>query len=602
MHGFLQRAGAGAIRIKAVSAEFLHLKGLPLPDAVSVLDANLCPPALELPSPPSIVHDLFMISTSREMVKELSDNFDTAAQGIRSTWQNKYRSLTSDLDSMPLADVSAPTNLYRMIQSTYNQQISRLKENHLRIARSIPDSDASKATPFNEFQNKRARTRKIGLNAAGYAVYDREEVPRLEDVVDLSQPNPTGIDTFSEESDTDVSEVLYETVYESTSDDACDLLVEPLPRRREHVFDSPVPAFVYPVKYPPPRKLVAAEKFKTIWPRNKPHFPRMRVAHMTVDQLADEFAQLSVKPRLVRACVPVTDVANLKSLLRRHPPTARPDRRSATMSYMNLPSDAPMESFLPAPCTPRPACRLRLKPAAVTAAVEAPIDFALASPASLVCPSTETPTGNRKFPKLRTRDTSFWKAYRDVDVFALTPASSFSRTTGTPSRTVTTPVSQPTAAPAPSRKRSREEEPAAVVPAPAKKSRTAPKPSLPHRRPTHAPVNTDRVRVRPTVPSAPAHAPVNTDRVRVRPAAPPAPVMRTPTRRERTASWVSSQPRTPSSASTASTPSVATPSSHYGSLDPSVYDDDAPFPAYEPTDTYRKMHTDVPVYPPAVFI
>nr|ALK27865.1 homeodomain mating type HD2-2 protein [Limonomyces culmigenus] len=472
----------------------------------------------------------------------------------------------------------------------------------------------------NWFQNKRSRTRQLGTNAAGIMTYDMaQDFTKASGSVDVGSiaactshsnerqsTNATlGQDIFdscSEASDSDLSEVNYETLYESTSDDACDLPVKALPRRREHVFDSPVPAFVYPVKYPPPRKLIAAEKFKTIWPRNKPTFPRMRVAHLTVDQLADEFAQLSVKPRLVRARVPVSSVANLKSPLRRHPPTARPDRRSATMSYMTLPSDAPMESFLPATRTPRTTCRLRLKPAAVTAAVEDPIDFALASPASLVRPSAETPTGNRKFPKLRTRDTSFWKAYRDVDVFALTPARSFSRTTSTPSRTVTSPVSQPTAAPAPSRKRSREEEPAAAVPAPAKKSRKAPKPSLPHRRPTHAPVNTDRVRVRSTAPSALAHAPVNTDRVRVRPAAPPAPVMRTPTRRERTASWVSSQPRTPSSASTASTPSVATPSSHYGSLDPSVYDDDAPFPAYELTDTYRKMHTDVPVYPPAVFI
>jgi hypothetical protein len=403
------------------------------------------------------------------------------------------------------------------------------------------------------------------------------------------------------------------TVYESTSDDAvssfshpsarivcscvtsqCDS-VKPLPRRREHVFDSPVPAFVFPVKYPPPRKLVAAEKFTTTLPRQKPIFPRMRVAHITIDQLTEEFAKLSVKPRIVRERVSTRSAANLATPVRRHPPTARPDRRAASARYHVIPFLAPLISHVPTPRAPRSAYRVRPKPTEIIPVRNAPNDFARAAPSSLVCPCDETPTGKRQFPELRPLNTPAWKTWRDVDLFAVSPARSTaskaaaSRTT--PVLQVVIPAAQLTPAPASNRKRSREDESSSAGPAPAKKTRAAPKPSLPHRRPTHAPVNTDRVRVRP--------------------AAKLLPTTRTPTRRERTESWVSSQPRTPSAESTVSTPSSRsmsvrsefpmTPAARYDSLDPFVQDDDAFGPPYgAPTYDYHKAPTGVPVYPPAV--
>jgi hypothetical protein len=359
--------------------------------------------------------------------------------------------------------------------------------------------------------------------------------------------------------------------------------VKPLPRRREHVFDSPVPAFVFPVKYPPPRKLVAAEKFTTTLPRQKPIFPRMRVAHITIDQLTEEFAKLSVKPRIVRERVSTRSAANLATPIRRHPPTARPDRRAASARYHVIPFLAPLISHVPTPRAPRSAYRVRPKPTEIIPAQLARLPVRRDADRQASVP--RAPSAQHACVEDLARRRPLRGLPGPVDCIQGCCLAH------RPCPPVVIPAAQPTPAPATNRKRSREDEPSSAGPAPAKKTRAAPKPSLPHRRPTHAPVNTDRVRVRP--------------------AAKPLPTTRTPTRRERTESWVSSQPRTPSAESIVSTPSSRsmsvrsefpmTPAARYESLDPFVQDDDAFGPPYAaPTYDYHKAPTGVPVYPPAV--
>jgi hypothetical protein len=88
---------------------------------------------------------------------------------------------------------------------------------------------------FIQFQNKRCRTRKSGRNAAGQVVYDMENVPTLEDLIEeLGSPTSEvqyDLDVSEDSSDegTDVStlepsETEYEIVYESSSDDAVRIL------------------------------------------------------------------------------------------------------------------------------------------------------------------------------------------------------------------------------------------------------------------------------------------------------------------------------------------------------------------------------------------
>jgi hypothetical protein len=105
------------------------------------------------------------------------------------------------------------------------------------------------------------------------------------------------------------------------------------PRRRKHAFDAPVPCHAYPAKYPPPRKLSAQPLPSVGWLRVSSRRSPLRQPHLTVDQLADEFARLSVKPVIRCKRLPKRPDHPLNAPRRLHPPTERPDRSAATRAY-----------------------------------------------------------------------------------------------------------------------------------------------------------------------------------------------------------------------------------------------------------------------------
>jgi hypothetical protein len=79
----------------------------------------------------------------------------------------------------------------------------------------------------------------------------------------------------------------------------------------------------------------------TPWRRSPASRPCARHSHLTVDELADEFGRLSVKPVIIRERLPKRLEHPLNSYRRLHPPSQRADRSAATCAYTTTPLAAP---------------------------------------------------------------------------------------------------------------------------------------------------------------------------------------------------------------------------------------------------------------------
>jgi hypothetical protein len=123
-------------------------------------------------------------------------------------------------------------------------------------------------------------------------------------------------------------------------------------RKRKYQFDAPVPCHAYPAKFPAPRMLQAQPPLATPWRRDPASRSCARHSHLTVDQLADEFGRLSVKPVIVRERLPKRLDHPLNSYRRLHPPSQRPERSAATYFYTTIPLPAPVPCARALPSLP----------------------------------------------------------------------------------------------------------------------------------------------------------------------------------------------------------------------------------------------------------